>query len=138
MSAAIKSLKAGKVSGEDDIQADMLKDMNNFGVCWLWQTCVCQVAWKTGEAPKQWYASVLIPIHKKGNKKKCTNYRALSLPGKVYAKCLEKSCHEIVEPQLQNAKWGFCPFRSTINQVSALQQGFKKLWKYAKEVYNAL
>ena len=41
--------------------------------------------------------------HKKRDKKKCTNYRGislLSLPGKVYAKCLEKRYREIVEPQL--------------------------------------
>ena len=109
----------------------MLKAINNFGVCWLWQTCVCQVVSKTGEVPKQWHTSVLITIHKKGDKKKCTNYRALSLPGK----CLEKRCHETVEPQLQNAKWQFYPGRSTMNQIFALQQGFEKLWKYAKEVH---
>ena len=31
VSTAIKSLKAGKVLGEDDIRAEMLKAMNNFG-----------------------------------------------------------------------------------------------------------
>ena len=100
-STAIKSLKAGKAPGEDDIRPKMLKAMSNFGVCGL--TCVFQVAWKTGEVPKQWQTSVLTPIHKKGDKKKYTNYRGislLSLPGKVYAKCLEKRCHEIVKPQL--------------------------------------
>ena len=38
----------------------------------------------------------------------------LSLPGKVYAKCLEKRCRERVEPQLQDAQCGFRPGRSTI------------------------
>ena len=63
VSTAIKSLKAGNAPGEDNIPPEMLKTMNNFGVCWL--TCVCQVAWKTGEVPKQWQTSVRIPIHKK-------------------------------------------------------------------------
>ena len=31
----IKSLKAGMVSGEDDIRPEMLKAMNNFGFLWL-------------------------------------------------------------------------------------------------------
>ena len=56
--------------------------------------------------------------YKKGDKKKCTNYRdisLLSLPGKVYAKCLKKRCHEIFEPQLQDAQCRFCPGRSTMN-----------------------
>ena len=105
----------------------MLKAMNNFGVHWL--THVYQVAWKTGEVSKQWETSMLIPIHKKGDKKKCSNYRGislLSLPGKVYAKCLEKRCREIVEPQLQDAQCGFCPGRSTMDQIFAFQQVFEK------------
>ena len=109
--------------------------MNKFGVCWL--TCTCQVAWKTGEILKQWQISVLIPNHKKGDKK-CTNYRGislLSLPGKVYAKCLKKRCHKIVEPHLQNAQYKFCPCRSIMNQIFALQQVFEKSWEYAKVMY---
>ena len=51
MSRAIKSLKADKTSGEDDIRAEILKPMNNCGVRWL--TCKFQIAWKTGEVPKQ-------------------------------------------------------------------------------------
>ena len=122
MSTAIKSLKAGKAPDEDDIRPEMLKAMNNFEVHWL--TYVCQVSWKTGEVPKQWQTSVLIPIHKKGDKKKCTNYRdisLLSLPGKVYAKCFEKRCREIVEPQLQDAQCGFHPATSTMDQIFLLQ-----------------
>ena len=92
-----------------------------------------QVACKTGEVPKQWQTSVLIPIHKKGDKKKCTNYRGislLSLPGKVYTKCLKKRHHEIVKSQLQDAQ---CRFN--MDQIFALQQVFEKSWEYAKEVY---
>ena len=136
VSTATKSLKADKAPGEDDIRPKILKALHNFGVCWL--TCMCQVAWKTGGVPKQWQTSVLIPITKKGDKKKCTNYRGislLSLFGKVYAKCLKKRCRERVKPQLQNAQCRFCPGRSTMDQIFALQQVFGKSWKYAKEVY---
>ena len=70
---AIKFLKTGKAPGEDDISPEMLKAMNNFWVCWL--ICVFQVAWKTGEVLKHWQTSVLIPIHKREDKKKCTNFR---------------------------------------------------------------
>ena len=88
----------------------MLKAMNMYGVRWLIR--VCKVACRTGQAPKQWQTSVIIPIHKKGDKGKCTNYRDISLisvPGKVYAKCLKKKCREIVEPKLTDAQCGFRP-----------------------------
>ena len=104
----------------------MLKAMNKFGVRWL--TRVFQEAWKTGKEPKQCKTRVLIPIHKK-REKKCTDYRgvsSLSLPGKVYAKCLEKRCREIVEPQLQDAQCGFRPGRFTMDQIFSFQQVFEK------------
>ena len=80
---------------------------------------------------------MILPIHKKGDKRKCNNYRGISLisvPGKVYAKCLEKKCREIVDPKLTDAQCGFCPGRSTMDQIFALQQIFEKSWEYAKEV----
>ena len=129
VNAVIKSLKTGKAPGEDDIRPNMLKVMNTYGVRWL--TRVCKVVCRTGQEPKQWQISVIIPIHKKEDKKKCTNYRGISLisvPGKVYAKCLEKKCHEIAEPKLTDAQCGFRPGRSTIDQIFALQQIFEKLW----------
>ena len=63
-------------------------------------------------------------------------YFLLSLPKKVYAKCLKKRCREIVKPQLQDAQCRFCSGRSTMDQIFALQQVIEKSWKYAKEVYS--
>ena len=85
VNAVIKSLKSGKAPGEDKIRPEMLKAMNIYRFCWL--TRVCQVACRTGQAPKQWQTSVIISIHKKGYKRKCANYRGIpliSVPGKVY------------------------------------------------------
>ena len=78
-----------------------------FGVHWL--THVCRVAWKTGQATKQWQASEAIPIHKR----KCIDYWGIflnSVPFKVCAKCLEKKCQEIVKPKLTSEHNGpdFC------------------------------
>ena len=82
---------------------------------------------------KQWQTRVVIPIHKK----KCTNYRGISLigvRGKVNAKCLKKKCREIVEPKPTDAQCGFRPGRSTKDQIFALQQIFETSREYAKEV----
>ena len=105
--------------------ADPIAAMNMYGVCWL--TRVCKVACRTAQAPKQWQASVIKPIHKKGDKRKCTSYRGISfisVSGMVYAKSLEKKCCEIVEPKLMDAQCGFHLGRSTMDQIFALQQIF--------------
>ena len=117
VNAVIKSLKTEKAPGEDDIRSEMLKAMNMYGVRWL--TRVCKVACGTGQAPKQWQTSVIIPIHKKEDNRKCTNYRGISLisvPGKVYAKCPKKKWREVVEPKLTDAQCGFRPGRSAMDQ----------------------
>ena len=136
VASAVRRLKSGKAAGEDEIRPEMLKAMNGEGILWL--TRVCQVAWKLGKTPEDWQTGVIIPIFKKGDRKECTNYRGislLSLPGKVYAKCLERKCREIVESKLEDGQCGFRPGRSTTDQVFTLRQVFEKSWEYAKDVF---
>ena len=93
VATAIKGIKSGKAAGENEIRPEMLKALTGKGILWL--TRVCQVAWKLGKTRTDWKTDVIIPIFKKGDRKQCTNYRGislLSLPGKVYAKCLERKC----------------------------------------------
>ena len=48
--------------------------------CWQvsWHS-VCQETWKTQQWPQDWKGSVFIPIPKKGNAKKCSNYHIIAL-----------------------------------------------------------
>jgi len=72
----------------------MLKALNK-GVLYL--TCVCQVAWCSGRALEDTW--VIIPTHQIGDRNECNNYRGIYLPrlsGKVYDKCLDKRCREIM------------------------------------------
>ena len=135
VATAIKGIKSGKAAGEDEIRPEMLKALTGEGI--LWSTRVCQVAWKFGKTPRDWQTGVIIPIFKKGDCKQCTNYRGislLSLPGKVYAKCLERKCREIVESKLED---GQCDFRpgSQHHQIFTLKQIFEKSWEYGKNVF---
>ena len=125
--AVIRVLKSGKVAGEDKIRPEMLKTLNREGVRWLKR--VYQMAWKLGKTPKDWQKGVIIPIYKKGNRKKCTNYQGislLSLSGKAYAKCLKRKCREIVELKLKDGQCGFRPIHSTTDQIFTLRQIFEK------------
>ena len=103
VAAAIRGLKPGKAADEDKIRPEMLKAMNGEGVRSL--TRVCQVAWKLKKRQKNWQTGVIIPLYKKGDRKKCTIYRVislLSLSRKVYDKCLERKCREIVKSKLED------------------------------------
>ena len=65
-------------------------------------------------------------MFKKGDHKQCTHYRRislLSLPAKVYAKCLERKWREIVESKPED---GQCCFRKQI---------FENCWEYGKDLF---
>ena len=99
---------------------------------------MCQVAWKLIKTPRYWQTGVIIPIFKKGDRNQCTDYREislLSLPWKVYAKCLERKCREIVESKLEDGQCGFRPGRSTTDQIFTLRQIFEKSWEYGKDLF---
>ena len=136
VATAIKGIESGKAADEDEIKLEMLKALTGEEILWL--TRVCQVAWKLGKTPRDWQTGVIFPIFKKGDRKQCTNYKGISLlglPGKVYAKCLEKKCREIVESKLEDGQRGFRPGRSTTDQFFTLKQIFKKSWEYVKDVF---
>jgi len=61
------------------------------------------------------------------------------LPGHLFAKPPRKSvCHnaaKIMEPKLDDTQCGFCRGRSATEEISTLQQVFKKSWEPAKDLY---
>ena len=134
VATAIKGIKCGEAAGEDEIRPEILKALNG-GIFWL--TRVCQVAWKLGKIPRDWQTGVIIPIFKKGDRKHCANYRAISLPnlpGKVCAKCLKRKCREIVESKLEDDRCGFRPGRSTTYLIFTLKKVFEKSLEYGKDL----
>ena len=136
VATANKGLKSGKAAGEDEIRPELLKALTGEGILWL--TRVCQVAWKLGKTPRDWQTGVIIPIFMKGDRKQYTNYRGitlLSLPGKVYAKCLERKCRKIVETKLEDGQCSFRPGRSTTDQIFTLKKTFEKSWEYGKDLF---
>jgi exonuclease III len=135
---AVRALKPGKAAGIDEIRPEMLKAMGATGMVWL--TRVCRVAWRSGRAPADWRTGVVVPIFKKGDQKDCSNYRGislLSLPGKVYARVLERRCRLIAEPQIQEEQCGFRAGRGTTDQLFTLHQVFEKFWEYNRPVFAA-
>ena len=59
--------------------------------------------WRTGVVPQDGKDVELVPLYKKGKKKRCDNYRGISLlcvPGKVLSLILLEQLKKVIEPQL--------------------------------------
>jgi len=79
--------------------------------------------------PQQWKESIIIPIHKKGDKTDCNNYRGISLLSTAY-KILYNFLLARLTPYINEIigdhPCGFHRNRSTMDQIFYIQQILEK------------
>ena len=86
----LKKHHYNKASGDDGIPVELFKILKDDAVKVLHS--ICQQIWKSQQWPQDWKRSVFIPIPKKGNAKKCSNYHTIvfiSHASKVMLKILQ-------------------------------------------------
>ncbi|VDP13242.1 unnamed protein product [Soboliphyme baturini] len=91
-----------------------------------------------GKTPADWRTGVIVPVFKKGDHKECSIYRGitlLGLPGKVYAKVLERRCRGITDSKIQEEQCGFRPGRSASVCIFALRKMVENSWEYDRPMY---
>ena len=87
---ALGSITTSKASGGDRIPAVLFQILKYDTVKLLHS--ICQQIWKTQQWPQDWKRSVFIPVAKKGNAKKCSDYHRIGLisrASKVMLKILQ-------------------------------------------------
>ena len=87
---ALESITTNKASGGDGIPVELFQILKDEAVKVLHS--ICQQIWKTQQWTQNWKRSVIIPIPKKGNAKKCSNYHTIapiSQASKVMLKILQ-------------------------------------------------
>ncbi|TWW59886.1 hypothetical protein D4764_06G0014160 [Takifugu flavidus] len=92
----------GGAQEADEIRPGCLKALDVVGLSWF--TRLCNIAKTSGAVPLDWQTGMVVPIFKSGDQRVCSNYRGmtlLGLPGKVYARVLEKRIRSIVEPLIE-------------------------------------
>ena len=80
-------------------------------------TLLCQKMWDKKEWPYAWAQSLIIPIPKKGDLRKCNNYKTISLishPSKIMLRIILNRLNPISENILAEEKSSFRKKRSTI------------------------
>jgi len=74
---AIDKLKSHKLPGIDQIPAELIK-AGCRTICLEIHKLITSI-WKKEKLPKEWKESIIVPIHKKGDKTDCNNCRGISL-----------------------------------------------------------
>ena len=134
---AIEGLKKRKAPGFDNIPAELLQAGGNHVHRVLHK--ICNEAWKANKWPEQWTKSLLIPLYKKGNTKKCQNYRTISLishPSKVLLKIILNRLKPHVEQLVSREQAGFRKGRSTTEQITNLRILCQKYKEKGRNLYH--
>lgn len=128
---AIHELKNNKAAGADNVAGELLRH----GGPDLWERLhnIISRIWREETLPDDWKIGLLVPIHKKGSKQVCDNYRGISLlsvPYKVLSKVIYKRLVPVVEALVGDYQCGFRASRSTIDQIFTVRQILEKAYEY--------
>ena len=132
---AIVKLKSGKAPGICGIDAEMLKAGGMVVAEWLHR--VIKLAWTKGEVVEDWRKAVIVPLHKKGSKTLCSNYRGISLlsiPSKVYARILDSRVRRKTEGEVMEVQGGFRRGRGCVDQIFTIRQLSEKVLEKNKQM----
>ena len=125
-----------KDSGGNEIPTELfqiLKDGTIKGLHWI-----CQQIWKTQQWPQDWKRSVFIPIPKKGNAEKCSNYHTIALishVSKVMFKILQARLQQYVTWKLSDVQTGFRKGRKARDQIAKIHWIIEKAREFQKNIY---
>ncbi|KAK6742342.1 hypothetical protein RB195_009920 [Necator americanus] len=118
----IQKMKNGKSGGDDGISAEMLRYLSPSGIREM--TKIIRSIWISERIPDSWRHAIIIPIHKKLSVTDPRNYRGISLLRVMY-KVLERIILDRLikhrEETTRDEQAGFCPGRSTIDQLHRQQ-----------------
>ena len=117
---ALGSITTNKASGGDGIPGELFQILKDDAVKVLHS--ICQQIWKTQQWPQDWKRSLFIPIPKKGNANKCSNYHTIALisqASKVMLKILQARLQQYMNHELPDIQTGFRKGRGTRDQIAS-------------------
>ncbi|KMQ85832.1 endonuclease-reverse transcriptase [Lasius niger] len=94
--------------------------------------------WDEERMPEEWRTRVIYPIHKKGDKFMCKNYREISLLStayQIFTTIIKDKIEENAESIIGEYQAGFRPGRSTVDQLFTERQVYKKFWEFNIDIY---
>jgi hypothetical protein len=94
---------------------------------------VIKLIWNKEDLPHQWKESIVVPIHKKGDKTDCSKYRGISLLSnsyKIVLNILLARLTPYADEIIGDHQCGFRHNRSTTDQIFYIRQILEKKWEY--------
>jgi hypothetical protein len=133
---AIGKLKSYKSPGVDQIPAELIQ-AGGETLCSEIHKLI-KLIWNKEELPHQWKESTVVPIHRKGDKTDCSNYRGISLLStsyKILSNILLARLMPYADEIIGDHQYGFWCNRSTTDKIFYIRQILEKKWEYNGTVH---
>jgi hypothetical protein len=120
---AIAKLKKYKSPGSDNILAELIQAEGEMLLSAIHK--LINSIWKKEKLPVRWKESIIVPIHKKGDKTDCNNYRGIALLStsyKILSNILLSRLSPYVDEIIGVHQCGFRRNRSTTDQIFRIRQ----------------
>lgn len=133
---AINDLKNNKAPGEDGVHGEFLKAGGAVIRKQLYG--LITKIWTEEKTPDEWKEAIVVPIHKKGDKQDCKNYRGISLLNssyKVMSRITLRRLEEYTKCIIGDHQAGFVRGKSTSDQVFIVKEALAKYWEFNRECY---
>ena len=124
---AIVKLKSHKSPGIDQMPAELIK-AGGRTICLEIHKLITSI-WKREKLSEEWKESIIVPIHKKGDKTDCNNYRGISLlptTYKILSNILLSRLIPYAKEIVGDYQCGFQRNRSTIDHIFCIRQMLEK------------
>ena len=125
-----------KASGGDGILVELFQILKDDVVKVL--QSICQQIWKMQQWPQDWKRSVFIPIPKKDNAKKYSNYCTIALishASTVMSKILQARLQQYVNHEFPEVDAGFIKGRGTRDQIANIRWIIEKARVFQINIY---
>jgi hypothetical protein len=132
---AIAKLKRYKSPGNEEIRAELIQAGGEILCCELYK--LINSVWNKEKLSDQWKESIVVPVHKKGDKTDCSNYRGISLLSVLSDNFLIQNGlkqGDALTPLLLNVVLEYATSKVHGNQVRLKLNGTHQLLVYAGDV----
>ena len=102
---------------------------------------ICQQIWKTQQWPQDWERSIFIPVPKKNNAKKCSNYHTVALisyASQVILNIFQSRLQQYVSHELPDVQAGFRKGRGIRDQIANIPWIIVKAKEFHKNIHFCL
>ena len=79
---AIRNLKNNKAAGTNGIHLELIKYEGNKLLNRMYE--LVRQIWEEERLPEEWKETIIVPIHKRGDRERCENYRGIALGNAAY------------------------------------------------------